>query len=106
MDSTLRQLVQRNSIFNHDSLLVSDIFEECQENNSDTVHLMTNIGFDVHPSKSVLMPTQNIKFLGDDIYSVEMTVALPQEKVSLIVQECLRLSKKYTELIRTIARVL
>ena len=104
--STLRQLGHSNSGFIDDSLLVSDTFEDCQENISDTVHLMTDLGFIVHPSKSVLIPTHNITFLGNDIHSVEMTVTLPKEKVSLIVQECLRLSKKHVETIRRVARVL
>ena len=35
-----------------------------------------------------------------------MTVTLPQEKVFLIVQECLNLSKKSYETVRKVARVI
>ena len=58
--STLRQLGHSNSGFIDDSLLVADTFKECQENVSDTVGLMTELGFIVHPNKSVLVPTQDI----------------------------------------------
>ena len=104
--STLRQLGHSNSGFIDDSLLVADTFKECQENVSDTVGLMTELGFIVHPNKSVLVPTQDISFLGNDIHSRDMTVTLPQNKVKLIVQECSKLRKKHVETIRIVARIL
>ena len=104
--STLRQLGHSNSGFIDDSLLVADTFKECQENVSDTVGLMTELGFIVHPNKSVLVPTQDISFLGNDIHSRDMTVTLPQNKVKLIVQECSKLRKKHVEIIRIVARIL
>ena len=104
--STLRQLGHSNSGFIDDSLLVAETFPECQENVSDTVGLMTELGFIVHPNKSVLVPTQDISFLGNDIYSRDMTVTLPQEKVKLIVQECSKLREKHVVTIRVVARIL
>ena len=104
--ATLRQLGHSNSGFIDDSLLVSDSFKECEENISDTVHLMIKLGFIIHKTKSVLEPTQNIVFLGNIIHSKDMTVTLPYEKVNLIVQECLSLSRTTTEIIRKVARVL
>ncbi|MEW8548334.1 MAG: reverse transcriptase domain-containing protein [Candidatus Thiodiazotropha sp.] len=104
--ATLRQLGHSNSGFIDDSLLVGDTFEECKENIFDTVHLMSKLGFIVHKTKSVLVPTQNIVFLGNVIHSLDMTVTLPYEKVHLIVQECLSLSRKSYETIRKVARVI
>ena len=104
--ATLRQLGHSNSGFIDDSLLVSDTFSECTENICDTVQLMIKLGFIIHKTKSVLEPTQNIVFLGNIIHSKDMTVTLPCEKVHLIVQECLSLSKKSYETIRKVARVL
>lgn len=104
--ATLRQLGHSNSGFIDDSLLVSDTFNECKENIYDTVHLMIKLGFIIHKTKSVLVPTQDIVFLGNIIHSKDMTVTLPHEKVLLIVQECLSLSKRIYETIRKVARVL
>ena len=86
--AALRQLGHTNSGYIDDSLLVSDTFVECKKNVTDTVQVMTDVGFQIHDKKSVLIPTQNISFLGNNIDSVEMTVSLPESKVSLIVQEC------------------
>ena len=72
----------------------------------DTVGLITELGFIVHLNKSVLVPTQNITFLGNDIHSVEMTVNLPQEKINFIVREGSKLCKKHVETIFVVARVL
>lgn len=85
---------------------MAETFHECQENVSDTVGLMTELGFIVHPNKSVLVPTQDISFLGNDIHSRDMTVTLPRDKVKLIVQECSKLRKKQVKTIRIVARVL
>ena len=104
--ATLRQLGHSNSGFIDDSLLVGDTVNECKENICDTVHLMIKLGFVIHNTKSVLEPTQDIVFLGNFIHSKDMTVTLPQEKVFLIVQECLNLSKKSYETIRKVARVI
>lgn len=104
--ATLRQLGHSNSGFIDDSLLVSDTFQECKHNISDTVQIMTEVGFIIHEKKSVLQPTQDITFLGNNIHSNNMTVTLPLGKVNLIVQECLSLYHKSDEVIRKVARVL
>lgn len=92
--ASLRQLGHSNSGFINDSLLVSETFDECEENICDTVNLIQKLGFIIHKTKSVLVPTQDIVFLGNVTHSSDMTVTLPSEKVSLIVQECQSLCKK------------
>ena len=47
-----------------DSLLVGQSFNSCHRNIADTVSLFTNLGFTIHPVKSVLQPQQKIDFLG------------------------------------------
>ena len=41
-----------------DSLLVGQSFDSCHRNIADTVWLFTNLGFAIHPVKSVLQPQQ------------------------------------------------
>ena len=75
--ATLRQHGHSNSGFIDDSLLVSDTFKECKQNVMDTVQIMTELGFIIHQKKSVLQPTKDITFLGNNIHSEDMTVPSP-----------------------------
>jgi len=84
-------LGHKNSGYIDDSLLMGDTYSECAENVSDTVHLMTNLGFMIHEKKSVLIPTKKITFLGNNIDSEEIIVSLPEKKVEKIVQACTEL---------------
>ena len=45
-----------------------------------TVALLRELGFTIHPEKSVLVPTQQIIFLGFVIDSVKMTIAPTEER--------------------------
>ena len=67
---------------------------------------MSSPGFVIHESKSVLIPTTRIMFLGNWIDSVSMTVFLPAEKVQTIVSECRKLVSKCQASVRQVARVL
>ena len=104
--ASLRMLGHTNSGYIDDSLLMGDTIPECKQNVQDTVSLMSDVGFIIHNEKSVLVPTQNITFLGNNIDSVRMIVYLPTEKVSRIVQACVDLHNKVASRIREVARVL
>ena len=45
-----------------------------------TIELLPNLGFTIHPTKSILIPTSRITFLGFVIYSVEMTLEITVDK--------------------------
>ena len=64
-----------------DTFLMHETFEGCLE----TVHclktLLTDLGFIVHPSKSVLTPTQKITFWGFGLDSLNRTVRPTVEKI-------------------------
>ena len=68
--------------------LQSDTYEECVRNISDTLWLADDLGFTVHKEKSVVVPTQQIIFLGFLICSVTMTVRLPPEKCTGMIELC------------------
>ena len=80
--STLRKEGHTNvTICNcHLYKLKSDTFSECQDKILDTVKLVDDLGFTIHPEKSVLFPTQEIVFVGFLINSVTMTVSLDPRK--------------------------
>ncbi|XP_068691461.1 uncharacterized protein [Montipora foliosa] len=53
---------------------------ECFSSLEEAVLLFLQLGFHVHPEKSVLIPSQSLTFLGFNSNSVSMTVTLTQEK--------------------------
>ena len=89
-----------------DSLLKSDTFSECQDNTLDTVKLVDNLGFTIHPEKSVLFPTQEIVFVGFLINSVTMMVRLTPEKVNDIIAYCVEVIKCKSITIRNLAKLI
>lgn len=104
--AALRKLGHKNSGYIDDSLLVAEQYQKCKKNVEDTVELFENLGFIKHDKKSVLEPTQNITYLGNDVNSVEMIVTLPHNKVQKLILACSELYSKTSCIIRTVAHVL
>ena len=55
--ATLRQLGHLLSGYIDDSWLMGTVWDDCAKNVVDTVKLLDNLGFVVHPEKSVFIPT-------------------------------------------------
>jgi len=55
-------------------------FQTCFDNMLERTSLLDSLGFVVHPTKSKLLPKQEIKILGFLVNSVKMTTYLTQEK--------------------------
>ena len=47
------------------------------------IALFENVGLVIHPEKSVIVPQQRLVFLGIIIDSVQMTVSLTQDKITV-----------------------
>ena len=112
MYSALRKLGHTNVAYIDDSFLQSDTYEECVKNISDTLQLADDLGFTVHKTKSVVIPTQTIIFVGFLICSVSMTVKIPPEKCANMIhlfEEILAAKKitirKFAQLIGTCVSV-
>ena len=60
MYAALPNLGHANVAYVDDSFLQSDTYEDCVRNISDTLQLENDLGFTVHKSKSVVVPTQQI----------------------------------------------
>ena len=71
-----------------DSLYLGDTYETCIMNTLTAVQLFISLGFQVHPKKSMVVPTQKIEYLGFVVSSIDMTVRLTEEKVSAIIKRC------------------
>ena len=89
-----------------DSFLMGDTFEECKKSVIATVKLFTKLGFQVHPDKSNLFPSQEIHFLGFILNSKNMTVTLTDEKQTKIVEYIKVLENKKDLKIRDLAKLL
>lgn len=89
-----------------DSYLQADSFQGCLKNVQDTVKLFQSLGFVVHEEKSVLTPTQKIKYLGFWLDSKQMTVSLSDEKKQKIKKACSELKRKRRFTIRELAQVI
>ena len=81
-------------------------FEECKKSVIATVTLFTKLGFQVHPDKSNLFPSQEIQFLGFILNSKNMTVSLTDEKQIKIVKFIKALENKKDLKIRELAKLL
>ena len=71
---------------------MEDTQEDCLWGTLHAVQLISKLGFQIHPEKSVLMPTQCIEFLGFLLDSTSMTVRLTSPKRDKLVQMCQKIS--------------
>lgn len=55
-----------NSGYIDDTLLMGETISECKTSIDDTRSLMTDVGFMIHEKKSVLIPTKELIFLGNE----------------------------------------
>jgi len=104
--ATLRQMGHLSVSYIDDSYLQADTYEKCVTNIIDTITLFNNLGFTVHPDKSILVPTQQLVFLGFVIDSKSMTVSLTPEKACKVKNHCQSLFAQSTPSIREVAKVL
>jgi hypothetical protein len=75
-------------VFIDDSWLTSDTYATCVDNIRDTVTLLSEVGFYVHPEKSALIPSQTITFLNFLLNSLLMQISLTADKAQKIKQMC------------------
>ena len=65
-----------------------------QKSRDTLIFLLQNLGFVINIGKSALMPVQEIEFLGLVINSVDMTLTLPEEKVTKLISQCQEVVEK------------
>ena len=74
--SILRSHGYLSVLFFDDSYLQGHTFSTSEDNVNTTVDALQCLGFTIHPEKSVLVPTQEIEFLGLVLNSVGMKIKL------------------------------
>ena len=80
----LRELMHILTSYIGDIYLEGDSELECIQNIADTIILLHELGFTLHPDKWQLIPSTKIKTLGFIVDSVEMRVILTQDKTENI----------------------
>ena len=73
--SYLRSL-KLSVVYVDDTYLQGNTVKDCIHNVQDTVNVLRNLGFTIHVDKSILVPKQEITFLGFVFNSVKMTITL------------------------------
>ena len=101
----LRYLGYINSCFIDDSILCGQTMVECEKNVTNTVSVMTQVGFLINWDKSVLIPTTTLLYLGNIINSLDMTVTLPKSRKDSITIACKKLRNKKSATIREVAKL-
>ena len=101
----LRQLGHINAGFIDDIYLQGSTVEECRENVKDTVELLSDSGFIVHPVKSVFTPCQILPHLGFVLNSTLMIVTMTTEKSTKVALACQNLQHAGLVTIQELAEV-
>ena len=89
-----------------DLITLAYSFNICFKNVWKCVKLLGNLGFVVHPEKSVFAPSQEVEYLGFIINSVTMTVRLATEKKRNIFDLCREVLLKECVSIRLVSKLL
>ncbi len=104
--ATLRNMGHISANYLDDSLLIGDTVDECTCNVQDRCSLVRELGFVINEAKSHFTPTQVLDFLGFTINTIEMTVRLPPQKVSSVVNLCRNLASQTCPTILLVAQVI
>ena len=82
------------------------LVEELTLAQDSLIYLFQNLGFLINIKKSVLEPCQTMQFLGVEIYSIDMTIFLPQDERNQILKQCQDLLSKLSVLIEELTQLI
>ena len=104
--SFLRRLGVRLVIYLDDILVLNQSEVQLLRDLNSLRWLLEHLGFLINWKKSMIIPTQQIEFLGFVINSVNMTISLPIEKIAKIADKCQTLVQKKMASVRKLAEIL
>ena len=104
--STLREEGTTIAAYIDDLITLARSWEKCSNNICVISSLLDELGFVVHPEKSVFTPTQVLEYLGFIINSLEMTVRLTPTKSQGIIKLCHQVLNSPVCTIREVAQLL
>lgn len=74
-----------------DLLVLAESLEICSSHVAETCAVLTSLGFVINQTKSQLIPSQSLKYLGFFINSATMQVTLPVDKIIKVIRNCIML---------------
>ena len=89
--SILRQSGVRLVAYLDDFLIMGETRQLTLQHAATTLNLLEGLGFVVNYPKSVLIPSQEIEFLGFIVNSLNLSLSLPTDKIKKVRQNCQRL---------------
>lgn len=104
--STLRDKGFTSVVYLDDTYLQGNTYEECFDNITATKELLLRVGFVINYEKSVLIPTQELVFLGFILNSVSMTISLTPEKVQTLTNAIWKVQSAKQYIIRQVAELI
>ena len=93
-------------VFLDDILLIGKTAENVQMYPDKVIILLQELGFVINVKKLVMIPSQEMGFLGMVINSEEMIISLPQEKLQKVKLQCLDLYQSLQVSILQMTKVL
>lgn len=84
----LRRINIRIIVYLDDMLLINQTVEGVKMAKDPLIYLLQHLGFVINIPKAVLSLVKIIEFLGLEINSKQMTLALPSQKVQKLIQHC------------------
>ena len=103
----IRLLLHIISGYLDDLYLQNHNYEDCVRAIIDTLQILEQYDFTIHPDKSVLIPSQTITVLGFVINLKDMTITLTAQKITILISLIERiLSTPDKVTIRQVAKVL
>ena len=102
----LRELGVRLVIYLNDILVLGKTPQEAGDHTLALIRLLENLGFIVHPEKSLTQPTQRVEFLGMIIDSTYMELQVPGEKLKKIRTEAKKVIQSNLLPVRELSRLI
>lgn len=93
-------------IYLDDILIFGKTVQDCLRNIRLTKQLLESLGFLINIEKSVLIPSQELKYLGFCFNSRDLSMSLPEEKTSKMLKLLCSFRKKETCHIRELAQLI
>ena len=85
--ATTRKLGSRTILYLDDMLIMAESMEKVRRHLAMAIELLTGLGFIVNVKKSILVPTQELEFLGFCLNSQDMTITLRPTVKAVISEE-------------------
>ena len=104
--SVLRQRGIRLIAYLEDFLIMAESKQLALQHAATTLNILEGLGFVINYQKSLLIPSQQIEFLGYMVNSVSMSLTLPKDKLKKVQNHCQKLLDYPVTTVRELSKVL